>query len=86
MATTKARKRYLDSLIESIYHPPKARTTNEEKRRFSRETPYIKSRAWKCPKSPTGAHHWIIRGEMMWCKYCPEERRVDQVHYIELVI
>ncbi len=50
----------------------------EAKHRFSNHDAYIKSGAWKCPKSATGAHYWIITHEMMRCKYCPEERRIPQ--------
>jgi hypothetical protein len=35
---------------------------------------YFESETWKCGKSPAGAHHWIINGKMMRCKYCHEER------------
>ncbi|MBA7582178.1 hypothetical protein ES708_24098 [subsurface metagenome] len=48
-----------------------------DKSHLSRQDPYLKSGVWKCSKSPTGAHYWIIRGEMMRCKYCGEERQVQ---------
>ena len=37
---------------------------------------YIDSGSWKCDKSPSGAHHWIINEDQMECKYCKENRRV----------
>ena len=29
---------------------------------------------WKCPASPTGAHHWLYDNGPLWkCVYCPAE-------------
>ena len=39
---------------------------------------YVESETWKCNKSPTVAHHWIINGNMMKCKYCHEEKYKTQ--------
>jgi len=72
MADSKAREKYLDLLITF------AVAEKETKRGMSPEDRnYIKSGVWQCPLSPTGAHHSIIRGEMMWCMYCGEERRIE---------
>ncbi len=37
---------------------------------------YFDSLRWKCDKSPSGAHHWIIKYDQMTCKYCREIRQV----------
>lgn len=43
---------------------------------------YFKSGIWKCPDSPTGAHHWVhmeqtekLRNDGYFqCKYCEDVR------------
>jgi hypothetical protein len=30
---------------------------------------YLNGDSWRCSRSPTGAHHWII-GSQTICKYC----------------
>jgi len=30
---------------------------------------YLEGNSWRCSKSPTGAHHWIV-GNQIVCKYC----------------
>jgi hypothetical protein len=37
---------------------------------------YFDSLRWKCEKSPSGAHHWIIKYDQMTCKYCTETRPI----------
>jgi hypothetical protein len=37
---------------------------------------YFDSGNWKCDKSPSGAHHWIIIQPHMKCKYCKDKRQV----------
>jgi hypothetical protein len=37
---------------------------------------YVDSGNWKCGKSPTGAHHWVISQSEMTCKHCTETRQV----------
>ena len=42
---------------------------------------YIKSGRWKCPKSPTGAHHWIEGNHtdlpgVYYCKWCFEVKEM----------
>ena len=37
---------------------------------------YIDSGRWKCNKSPSGAHYWIIIHDQMKCKHCNEHRQV----------
>jgi hypothetical protein len=39
---------------------------------------YLSSERWKCEKSPSGAHHWIVRQCRMTCKYCCENRLVQE--------
>lgn len=41
---------------------------------------YIDSGNWKCAKSPSGAHHWIIFQSQMTCKHCTESRQVMAPH------
>lgn len=46
-----------------------------------RDSDYMKSGRWKCPKSPTGAHYWIeakvkrVEPGTFVCKYCWEVRK-----------
>ena len=40
---------------------------------------YYKSGRWKCDKSPSGAHYWLVRTHDMECKYCHEVRQLKQV-------
>ena len=39
---------------------------------------YMESNVWKCPKSPTGAHHWRGTVLLMKCIHCGEKRVPDQ--------
>ena len=39
---------------------------------------YIKNENWKCSKSPTSAHHWIVSGGYSECKYC---HKIEKVEY-----
>jgi len=37
---------------------------------------YYKGGLWRCPLSPTGAHHWLIDSSRCGeCKYCGERRQ-----------
>jgi hypothetical protein len=38
---------------------------------------FIASARWRCEKSPGGAHHWIINGYQMTCKYCNMTKPVN---------
>ena len=38
---------------------------------------YVYSGNWKCDKSPSGAHYWIVSKDHMVCKYCNDNRRVS---------
>ncbi len=38
---------------------------------------FMASDRWKCSKSPSGAHHWIIHGGQMTCKYCHDNKPVN---------
>jgi hypothetical protein len=40
---------------------------------------YIASDRWKCEKSPSGAHYWIIQSYQMTCKYCSYHKEVNPV-------
>ena len=35
---------------------------------------YIRSDKWRCPNPETGAHHFIERDGILYCKYCPATR------------
>jgi hypothetical protein len=37
---------------------------------------YLTSGRWKCEKSPSGAHHWIILQNEMTCRYCECSKQV----------
>ena len=37
---------------------------------------YTLSGRWKCEKSPSGSHYWIITGATQKCKFCKEIREV----------
>ena len=37
---------------------------------------YLTGDSWRCAESPTGAHHWIIRGRAT-CIYCLIEKGID---------
>jgi len=37
---------------------------------------YYQRGLWRCPASPTGAHHWLIDAKGLGqCKYCGEKRQ-----------
>jgi hypothetical protein len=37
---------------------------------------YFQSGIWRCPYSPSGAHHWLVDDKGVGnCKYCGEERQ-----------
>ena len=42
---------------------------------------FMASDRWKCSKSPSGAHHWIIQIGQMTCKYCNSSKTVDTQRY-----
>ena len=52
--------------------PPDLRKENEE---------YLKSDRWKCQKSKTGAHHWIILNRTGQCKHCNLNKDYDTLRY-----
>lgn len=31
---------------------------------------FLGSERWKCEKSPSGAHHWIVYSNNQTCRYC----------------
>jgi hypothetical protein len=35
---------------------------------------YLAEEQWRCSKSPTEAHHWVVVRQNMTCKYCSESR------------
>jgi hypothetical protein len=44
--------------------------------KVSENKEFIESDRWKCDKSPSGAHHWIIHSYDMTCKYCSSSKQV----------
>ena len=42
---------------------------------------YVELGTWKCSHSPSGAHHWIIEGSTMKCKFCHSVRKVPNSTY-----
>ena len=59
---------------------PKVYNFNPLARKEDKE--YLESGNWKCSKSPSKAHYWLISDGDMKCKYCSEVRDVD--HDIQL--
>jgi hypothetical protein len=45
--------------------------------KVSENREYLESDRWKCKKSPSGAHHWIISGQQMICKYCDSCKQIN---------
>jgi len=43
---------------------------------------YMDKGDWKCDKSPTSAHYWIITkeriGKIMTCKHCGQIKHLDE--------
>lgn len=44
---------------------------------------FISSNRWKCEKSPSGAHHWMILSYEMTCKYCNDRKSVNTIPPID---
>jgi hypothetical protein len=42
---------------------------------------FLVSDRWKCSKSSSGAHHWLIEGGQMTCRYCELNKPVDTNRY-----
>jgi hypothetical protein len=42
---------------------------------------FMASDRWKCEKSLSGAHYWIIQTYQMTCKYCKCSKPVDTNRY-----
>ena len=38
---------------------------------------FIASDRWKCDKSPSEAHYWIVHSYQMTCKYCNYSKPVN---------
>jgi hypothetical protein len=49
--------------------------------KVSENQEYFTSDRWKCSKSPSGAHHWIIKSDQMTCKYCDFCKPMDMNRY-----
>ncbi len=45
--------------------------------KISENREYIESDRWRCNKSPSGAHHWIIHSQEMTCKYCDLSKQIN---------
>jgi len=54
--------------------PPKVQ------RNYRAYTEYLASDTWKCPTSPTGAHHWRGNTKVMTCIHCGKVKElVEQI-------
>ena len=83
---TKSQKTPLKAKTEarSADSPPgKLSLKGESKHIVISYNQYLRSREWQCPPSHTGAHHWIIIGDKMRCKYCHEEKMVKPYYYAD---
>lgn len=49
--------------------------------KVSGDQEFMASNRWKCIKSPSGAHYWIIQGYQMTCKFCDFSKAVDTRRY-----
>jgi hypothetical protein len=47
----------------------------------SGEKEYVASGSWKCDKSPSGAHHWIIEHNQMTCRHCNNSRQITNTNF-----
>jgi hypothetical protein len=45
--------------------------------KVSEDKEFITSDRWKCEKSESGAHFWIIQSYEMTCKYCHNTKQVN---------
>jgi len=45
--------------------------------KVSQDKEFIASNRWKCEKSQTGAHYWVIQCYQMTCKYCHHIKQVS---------
>jgi hypothetical protein len=45
--------------------------------KVSGDKEFIASDRWKCDKSPSEAHYWIIHSYHMTCKYCNFSKPVN---------
>ena len=45
--------------------------------KVSGDKEFIASNRWKCDKSPSEAHYWIIHSYQMTCKYCNFSKPVN---------
>ena len=50
-------------------------------RKTGQYSEYLANGQWKCRKSPTGAHYWLIVNQGMTCKYCSEHRPFEKSTY-----
>ena len=63
--------------------PPKTNVLSISSNPWQRWNPkindktYLESGRWKCEKSPSGAHHWIIKDGKTKCKYCLSIRQLS---------
>jgi hypothetical protein len=49
--------------------------------KVSEDQEFMASDRWKCGKSASGAHYWIIQNHQMTCKYCEYCKQVDANRY-----
>jgi hypothetical protein len=45
--------------------------------KVSEDQEFFSSERWKCNKSPSGAHYWIINIDSMTCKFCNDSKPVS---------
>lgn len=54
----------------------KHKQTMQQTLEANRFSEYYKCGLWRCPVSPTGAHHWLMDdGGLGQCKYCGQRRQ-----------
>lgn len=49
--------------------------------KVSKDQEFVASDRWKCDRSPSGAHYWLIQSGQMTCKYCDFSKSVDTNRY-----
>jgi hypothetical protein len=49
--------------------------------KVSENKEFIASDRWKCEKSPSGAHYWMIDHRQMTCKHCSSIKQIESLGY-----
>jgi hypothetical protein len=42
---------------------------------------YLASGRWKCEKSPSGAHHWVVQSYEMTCRFCNDIKEINSARF-----